>query len=419
MIEPYVTDMYYLDDSINFTISNIDVSLANAIRRTILCDIPMVVIRTFPYDKNDATFDINTSSFNNEILKQRLSCIPIFINDSSINLEDYLVEIDVKNTVGHIISVTTEDFKIKNIKTNKYLLKDTLIKIFPPNSITKHFIEFCRLKPAYLEDTQGEHIKIFAKLAISSAKENGSFNSVSTCLYKNTPDKYAIEEAKRSKLEDLRSKYSNDEQIQHQLTDWINLDAKRIYIPDSFDFKIKSIGVFTNQEIIIKAITIIIEKLLNIKDIYSRPNDLINPSENTIDNCFDITLIDEDYTIGKILEYWLHKLYYIDDKTITFCGFNKPHPHINTSIIRIAFTTNVEKSVVVSYLTNSVDYSIVYFKKLLPHFGELNPDEALDIKSSIPSIPQTEISIPQTEPSIKSTKPSTKKSKIKQIVTKL
>ena len=63
------------------TISNINCSLANALRRVILANIPTVVFRTSPYEKNDATFHINTSRLNNEILKQRLSCIPIHISD--------------------------------------------------------------------------------------------------------------------------------------------------------------------------------------------------------------------------------------------------------------------------------------------------------------------------------------------------
>ena len=58
-MEPSVLDMITRDDILTFTISNINVSFANAIRRVILSDIPTVVIRTFPYEKNDAIFEIN------------------------------------------------------------------------------------------------------------------------------------------------------------------------------------------------------------------------------------------------------------------------------------------------------------------------------------------------------------------------
>ena len=69
------------DEMLMFTLSGVNVSLANAIRRTILSDIPLVVFRTTPYQQNKANIISNTSRLNNEILKQRLSCIPIHIKD--------------------------------------------------------------------------------------------------------------------------------------------------------------------------------------------------------------------------------------------------------------------------------------------------------------------------------------------------
>jgi DNA-directed RNA polymerase alpha subunit len=64
-----------------FTLSGVNVSLANAIRRTILSDIPLIVFRTSPHEQNKANIILNTTRLNNEILKQRLSCIPIHIKD--------------------------------------------------------------------------------------------------------------------------------------------------------------------------------------------------------------------------------------------------------------------------------------------------------------------------------------------------
>ncbi len=385
-MEPSVMDINERNNTLYFTISNINVSYANAIRRVILSDIPTVVIRTFPYEKNDANFEINTSALNNEILKQRLSCIPIHISDLTTQLEDYLVEVDVKNTSDQLIYITTGDFKVKNLKTDKYLTDETVSKIFPPNKISEQFIDFCRLKPQYSDVLKGEHLKFTAKLSIGTASENGSFNVVSNCTYSNTPNNFEIDRLKELKLAELKTKYTNDEDVKYNLNDWLKLDAKRIFVDDSFDFKIKSIGVFTNYEIVIKSINIIIERLSYLKNLFNNPNNLINPSKITIENSFDITLNNEDFTIGKILEYSLYNLYYIGSQTLTFCGFNKPHPHINNSFIRIAFRETVENTTIISYLNTALDDSINYFKKLLPHFGQINPDEDKAIKSSIPII---------------------------------
>lgn len=407
-MEPSVIDINERNSTLYFTISNINVSYANAIRRVILSDIPTVVIRTFPYEKNDTTFEINTSNFNNEIIKQRLSCIPIHITDLDIMLSDYLIEVDVKNTTEQLIYVTTADFKIKNLKTDKYLTTDNVNKIFPPNKITEQYIDLCRLQPQYSENLKGEHLKFTAKLSIGTALENGTFNVVSTCTYSNTPNKYEIDQQREIKLAELQAKYTNDDDIKYYLNDWATLDAKRIFVPNSFDFKIKSIGVFSNTEIVIKSIKIIIDRLFKLNQIYSNPNNLINTSKITIANSFDITLVNEDYTIGKILEYSLYELYYLGEETLTFCGFNKPHPHITESFIRIAFKESVDNTIITTYINKAIEIAIAYFKKLLPQFGETDLDEVSAIKSSIPSTSTDTLNKPTI--SIKSTKTKPKSS---------
>ena len=56
-----------------------------------------------------------------------------------------------------------------------------------------------------------------------------------------------------------------------------------------------------------------------------------------LNHSFDITLANEDYTIGKISEYVLHYKYYLDSGKLNYVGFLKPHPHETDSIIRLAF----------------------------------------------------------------------------------
>ena len=102
------------DEILTFTIAGIDVSYINAVRRTILSDIPVVCFKTTPYEENKANILINTTRLNNEILKQRLSCIPICIKDLEIPFKNYILEIDVENKTDTAIYVTTKDFKIKN-----------------------------------------------------------------------------------------------------------------------------------------------------------------------------------------------------------------------------------------------------------------------------------------------------------------
>jgi DNA-directed RNA polymerase subunit L len=60
-----------------------------------------------------------------------------------------------------------------------------------------------------------------------------------------------------------------------------------------------------------------------------------------MESCFDVILENEDYTIGKVVEYILYEKYYQGDKSLSYCGFKKFHPHHTDSIIRVAFAKDL------------------------------------------------------------------------------
>ena len=143
------------DGELRFTLKNINVSLANAIRRTILTDIPTVVFRTIPYELNEADIKVNTSALNNDILKQRLSCIPIHIKDTDVDLDDLMVVIHKKNNTSEVMDITTADFQVKNVSSDTFLNDDERNKIFPANAVTKEHILFARLRPKIGDNIPG------------------------------------------------------------------------------------------------------------------------------------------------------------------------------------------------------------------------------------------------------------------------
>lgn len=358
----FITNIVEENEELKFTLENANVSLANAVRRVILANIPIIVFRTSPYEQNDAEFIINTSRFNNEILKQRLSCIPIHIDDIETPIEDYLLEVDVKNDTDNIIYVTTADFKIKNIKTDKYLNDNVLKNIFPPDPITGEYIDFARLRPKISETIDGEHLKFTCKFSKGIAKENNSFNCVSTCAYRNSPDYEKIEQVWLLKEGSIDKE---KEDVEFLKKDFMLLDAKRYFVPDSFDFTIESIGIYDNKTILIKAIEIIIQKLKNQVDIHSNANEFIKVSETTMQNCYDIILEGEDYTLGKVLEYLFYSDYFENQQILSFCGFQKPHPHIDVSIIRLAYKNEVEVENITANLLECCNKGMEIYSNLL------------------------------------------------------
>ena len=143
---------------LQFTLKDVDVGIVNGLRRTLLEDIPTAV-----FEKENILFITNTSRLNNEILNHRLTLIPIFINDLTIPLDNYVVEINYINTGTTLQLITTEHFKIKNIKLDKYLTPEETQHIFPKNPITGDYIIFCKLRPAINKSNKGEQINITAK----------------------------------------------------------------------------------------------------------------------------------------------------------------------------------------------------------------------------------------------------------------
>ena len=364
-MDPVLFNLNEKDDTLKFTISNINVSLANSIRRVILSDIQCVVFETLPHEKNKSTFYINTSKFNNEILKQRLACIPIHIDDLDMPIDDYIVEVDIKNDTDSVIYVTTSDFKIKNIKTDKYLQDDILKQIFPADTITNQYIDFCRLLPKLADNIPGQQLKFSCKFSISSAKENGSYNVVSTCAYRNTPDYVKIEEQEKVIIDEIKAKHEDEEMVNLELNDWKTLTAKRIFQDNSFDFTIKSLGIFSNKSLLKKAINIIIERLKNINKIFTETTKSISDSNTTIPNSYNIILENEDFTIGKIIEFVLYNNYYNGQEILSYCGFYKPHPHVNISIIRLGFKTEQPIDSAQRLIVESTLFAINIYEKLL------------------------------------------------------
>jgi DNA-directed RNA polymerase subunit L len=339
-MEPLINNINEENGVLKFTLSNVNVSIANALRRIVLSEIPNFVFRTTPYNENKCNISINTTRFNNEIIKQRLSCIPIHINDMDFPYNDYILEIDEKNDTDIIKIVTTENFKLKNVSNGKYLTKESVSKIFPPDSISQDYIDFVRLRPKISDEIDGEYIKLDCKIEIGIPKE-GMFNVVSCCSYGNTPDPVLINEEWSKKEIELKNNSTIDSEIEFIKNDWMALQANRYFIKNSFDFMIETIGVFDNMTILKKACEIMINKFKNCNNVIG-PNleKYIKQVHNTIPNCWDIILENEDYTLGKALEYLLYTNYYENTKELNFCGFKKPHPHINISIIRIGFNQN-------------------------------------------------------------------------------
>jgi len=403
------------ESSLTFTLENCDVSVANAIRRIIVSDVNQYVFRTFPHSENRADFTVNTTRLHNEILKQRLGCIPIHhlhtIDGFGNEYKNYVVEVDVKNETDTIRYVTTEDFKVKKAKAiektsggsndddanddvmYEYLSEATVRKIFPPDAISGEYIEFARLLPnlSSSNSNSGEALAFTCTLEISNAKFDGMYNVAHTCAYNCTPDTKEIDKQWRTKEKVIREGFESSgsaassigELVENAKKNWELLDAQRIFVPNSFDFIIETVGVYSNVQLVTKACDIMIKKCEKFLSEIEHSAETSESGTNamttiehareltTMKNSFRVNLIGEDYTLGKVIENYIFSNYYNKtDGIVSFCGFKKPHPHALDSYIIVSFKDEIELSKVQEHVSKVVLESISVFKSLFESFND-------------------------------------------------
>jgi DNA-directed RNA polymerase alpha subunit/DNA-directed RNA polymerase subunit L len=379
-INPVVSKNYEDEGILHFVVEDIPVCLANGIRRTIMSDIPIIAIRTETSSINQCQIETNTSRFHNEIIKQRLSCIPIISQDLEEFPQNYKLTVEAKNTSDYeMLWVTTDDFKVVHKESGQQLEKTELMKLFPHDVRSNRPIDFLRLRPMMGPTVPGEEIKLTAEFSIATASENGMFNAASKCAYFNVVDP----EKKATRWSHILQSYKDEGRPQSEIDfeekNFQFLDGQRCFKTNehdeanSFEFVIKTIGQYTNYELVEKACLLIQSKIDQFQKGVHSDSVPMHFSDQSKDmgytsvvspniESYDVILENEDYTLGYILEYFLYNLFYKPNNTLknkpelTFVGFKKYHPHDDYSVIRLCSTR---------YSSNDNNSNVTYTKYYL------------------------------------------------------
>jgi len=286
---------------------NVNHSVANALRRTITANIPVLV-----FDTEKCAISTNTSGFTNEILKQRLGCIPIHTLDPAA--ERYTLTVSKRNETLHTILVTTADFVVRNEAGEEVrdLLPPTEIQLDGP--MKAYFIEFMRLKPA-------EEFSLKCGISVRTAAQSGQYNAASLCAYGCTRDSVLAQEEWEKRPEE--SKSPEDKK------NWDLLESKRHVKPNSFEFALKTCSAYTNRQLVLKACEIINDQLAEALIVYEE-----HSGATTLPNCTDVVVKGGDFTLGKLLEYQIFETR--EASGVTYVTFFKRHPHDADGILRVA-----------------------------------------------------------------------------------
>lgn len=350
-----ITNIREEEGELKFTLAG-DVSIANALRRIILTDIEIYGFVAFPHEETTITIHTNTSRFNNEILKQRLACVPVKL-DADEEYPELSVSLDITN-LDHRkkLDVFIRDFMVVGYDKN----------IFEPSTD----ILFARLGPKLAEDIEAEKIQLTATLKRVSAKMDGCYNVVSTCSYGNT----------RMPIEGLRERWNErrrelvgkitEQELEVEEKNWYIHDAQRHYIPNSFEFVIESVGIYDNKDIMRRACRSIINRLKNIGD--SIKPDHIDVIDKHTHVC-RIKLENETHTIGCLYEAMIYTAMAMNPayNYIQMCNFRKAHPHDTYGILRIDITLGTEnpKQTIIGVVQDATAALIGIFDGITRYFS--------------------------------------------------
>lgn len=383
-----VDNIVEFEDKLTFNLRNVETCVVNSIRRASLSNIKTLVFKGFPHDESNIHIKKNTTNFNNEYLKHRISCIPIVnSNDSEFEQfkQSYKISLSVKNTKtnNEKIYVTTKDFEMVNKNTNKVLPKEESIQYFPPDPITGDFILICVLLPNHnTNDDNIEELTLEADFDIGCAEENSCWNVVHNSTYEFLRNETEISK----KLSTIENEFDKK--------DYELLDAQKIYYKNEYKMSCQTLGIFTNKQIITKSCQYIVSKLncilqyiktnesanIQSKEEYlasstdgTRTNDDLEACENSYCNIYKeeksyvFELKEDDYTIGKLVEIYLYKYY---ENELEFVGFKKVHPIQPGAYIYIRFKKqNVSNQTVFYYLMETAKSLINLFQEIQSQFN--------------------------------------------------
>ena len=303
---------------------------ANALRRAIVAHTPAVAMVAFPADASTITITTNTSQLNNEILKQRLACVPIHITDRGTDVSKYAIRIAEEASGTETRNITTEHIQLLLADTNTPVSDAARRAVFPPSPLTGDYVLLARLRPAAASRVLAERLELVATMLWTEGAQGGSATSASTCAYGYTPDP-----VRQKETWEAEGKPGGD------YDNWLLGPGAAIAVPDSFDFALGSVGVYTNKQLLAMGCATVAASFESLAQAMGEPA-AVKPSPTTMPNCYDIEIGGDVYMTGPYVQR-LVCASHCDGQPgarATYVGFRKPHPHDTTAILRIALAAD-------------------------------------------------------------------------------
>lgn len=343
--------------SATFDVTDVDVSIVNAIRRSILADVETAVLYYDATKPESSTVQMiqNTGSLHNEFLGHRLTLIPLCFDEDQLydikrNGASYRFQLKVQNTGKDIVSVHTDQFVVYS-PNGDILTDQERDKILPADAFTKDHVLITRLKPHTSDVTKGEalHVEGFPK--VGRGAQNACWSPVSQCTFCNKIDDAAAQVAFEtwiaSVTEKRNKKVSEEEHEEYRRRFFIN-DAQRHFFTDErgdprvFTFSIESACGLRPTFLVFEALRLLHTKLAALArrlvptdaavDVEDAKSVTVSRSA-AVDGLWEVCVASEGHTLGNLVQSMLYRKF--APETYTYVGYHQSHPLEESVIFKL------------------------------------------------------------------------------------
>ena len=388
-----ITDVQNDKGALQFVLSGshgygLDKSVANAIRRTLLNDIPTVAFETsedIGPKERDLTMVTNNSPLHNEMLAHRVSLVPLYL-DPYLFRKHYFFECHVKHESPEPFRfITANDLNIyplvKDLRDRIDDLRDEAIEseagedsdlneILATNSSDNYDLNkpltqkdkdeilrpyefrgnttYCLLNELKQTGTEGvyQEVHFFGSPSVKTAKNDSRYQAVSQAAYSFVKDDEMVQQALDAKL---ALQKVPEEEVETFTRKFMLGESARYFKRDAFNepyqylFKVKSVHYWSSEDLFKKALDILMESCESMKQEFLK---ILQEKASAItldvkdEYSIVYTLNNQSHTMGNMLQNHLVRrtIQKSDsssnskdgepskDSLILSCGYKKPHP---------------------------------------------------------------------------------------------
>jgi DNA-directed RNA polymerase alpha subunit/DNA-directed RNA polymerase subunit L len=342
--------------TIAFTLENITVTYANALRRLMTIGVETVAFNAdidHAGRTGDVVIEANDTPMTNEMLAHRISMIPIHVRDPQrFNPEEYEFRLNVVNDSDRSVDVVAGDFEVWRTTGDAEPVRVNTSEFFPANPKTGDTCLIAVLKSKSFGQAKGERITLRAKASLGTGRRHAAYIPTSQASYAYTPDtdperRKAVFEAwlSSSKKQTLAALETDEAKRAALEREFNTMQVARCFLknekdePYSFDFTVESAGVLDPVYIVRRACEIaeaMCARYSNL-DTGDLPDDVTIQPANAEMFGFDFDFRGHDHTLRIMLSTFLVENHIEGDAEpkIAYASGDVYHPLRDVTMLRI------------------------------------------------------------------------------------